>query len=245
LQEHGWTPYDKRKHEIQSELVSPSVPSWSWFSSPISVHRYLNFNDTFRFIPTFSAQLIHFQWPESPINKVPQASFHDFAGLRITLALATFNITALRIDVLDSASLHGELALGMGVDSSDVHIVYHRDDSLEYKEAPTTIVLALLVEGREPHGRFPGEFFNRCEGLALSQQTEDNTWKRIGHWRLTYNKKTSESRAEELDSPEIRDDTQALYANEHNPEANARRRSGEESMFLRMKGAKRETLTLV
>jgi hypothetical protein len=116
------------------------------------------FKQIIRYVPRFSAQLVQFQWASQPINKMPQTAFHDFAGLRITLTLATFTTVVEQADwfsgrdILRLSSLRKELGRCSGiVDSSGMCLpsVYAEccyDDSTDFQGISTTVVLALLVE---------------------------------------------------------------------------------------------------
>jgi hypothetical protein len=83
------------------EPAAMAAPSWSWFAQPICHTICLRFEYHYNHyengsIQTFMARLLNFQWPSLAPDEVPPTSFHDFAGLRITLALATFTTSLQR-----------------------------------------------------------------------------------------------------------------------------------------------------
>jgi hypothetical protein len=203
------------------------------------------------YIPIFSARLTQFQWPDQPINRVPETTFHDFAGLQITLKVAvcttTVQLSALKPGLIEIPSLSEGFASCIGTELGFLDYQYRYDDPSEAEKLPTTVVLALLVEDFQMP-QLHRQWMHHCAGLTLRRQTEDDTWKRTGHWNLGAYDYHDPPKFDISISADATEDTQAAYTSEDVLEADAKTGSSgpsKESMFLRMKGAKMETLTLI
>ncbi|CAG5180803.1 uncharacterized protein ALTATR162_LOCUS9429 [Alternaria atra] len=167
------------------EPPSESVPTWSWFASPIYLRWVTYFADdlysgTSQLL--FFTKLSQFRWCKLPIDHVPPTAYHDFDGLQITLELATYTTTVLPFWSHDARemnceSLGTQLASLLGVSRGDVTALYICDDLKEIDQPPTKIYIALVGGGRDKDKKC-----HLFEGLALAPGTEKETYKRVGYW---------------------------------------------------------------
>jgi hypothetical protein len=71
------------------ESVVPGIPSWSWFSIPITSRSSLNMSfERYGYLNV--ARLTSFRWPAMPPDQPPANSFYDFKGLSITLNMKCY-----------------------------------------------------------------------------------------------------------------------------------------------------------
>jgi hypothetical protein len=233
------------------ELPLKSVPTWSWFASPIYTD-----NDTWR-VPIFAdslgrqsylATFVHFKWPNKDVNYTPPTAYYDFDGLQITLKLPTYTTTVVRkipnrqIEFVElcCASLEKELASLLGVDGQRIEAQYICDDLREFDEPPATVRIALLEEEWNLD-----QETRSFRGLALAPGTDKGTHKRVGYWRgsLRSLERFERNRIKRY-QPHRREETTAPAAQEETLD-NSAIDSLKESVFLRLEGVELETLTLV
>jgi len=215
---------------LAREPIPKSVPTWSWFACRL----YLDHQATFVYSRQYdkdnvcySAQLVHFKYPQRSINDVPRTAYSDFSGLQIALEVATYTTTILLRDTrrgneslgMYCESLEVHLASLLRVDRDTVRVLYYRDNLEEVSRPPETMYLALITEEWENFNGGRALF----EGLALAPGAEKNTWRRVGYW---YGWVLCPGRFEGLNSAEA-----ILW--------------GQEPIFLRLAGVKIETLTFV
>jgi len=229
------------------EHGSKTVPSWSWLSSHLYVYHPLRYfgryecwtrncdGDEYQLSDLlFLAQLSYFQWPGWPVDTMPSTAYHDFSGLQITLQVPTFHETRIESDdnpySANCLCLEEKLAsFYVGPHDIKKHTwtsLYY--DDIEYNiQPPERVLLALLVETRDPFD--PQSIFG---GLALIPGGEEGTWKRIGYWDAQ----------RDLQVDEALDNEQTGPRHEH---TSKQWRRSDPSVFLRLEGAKMESLTLV
>jgi hypothetical protein len=225
-------------------------------------------------VQTFMARLVCFQWPSLAPDEVPPTCFHDFADLRITLELATFTTSLQRSRRADLHSVPGVfefddkqrylhcpgLHAGLmsvfkdfgevnhyeapGVAGLPEHVQYLCDNREDTMTPPETILLALVVEEQTPfmdrafQPRIVGTT-HRLSGLGLCLADVDGTWKRHGFWSAYITWPCDEVK---LDADSQRT---SLWYERRDRRWLVAREPDLRSVFLRMAGAKMETLTLV
>jgi hypothetical protein len=189
LSYHVWDiRYEVSAKPLATDLMEPpseSVPTWSWFASPIYLRWVTYFADDLYSRTSqllFFTKLSQFRWCKLPINHVPPTAYHDFDGLQITLELATYTTTVLPFWSHDARemnceSLGTQLASLLGVSRGDVTALYICDDLKEIDQPPTKIYIALVGEGWDKDKKC-----HLFEGLALAPGTEKETYKRVGYW---------------------------------------------------------------
>ena len=215
------------------ESVAAIVPSWSWFSQPIfwpgiDVSYGVSAVPSKEYLVCM-AKLRHFHWPGRILNQIPPTSFHDFAGLSITLELATYKIccghsrSPITVDQPNShrADFHAQLVcfLGKASEVCDHGVRSSRKpavsidfllDSLEVTEyLPETVHFAVIVEKvasfladtSSGHSIIVEESC-RLHGLELAPGEQEGTWKRIGYWEAHLSRPSYELNDEELASLE-------------------------------------------
>jgi hypothetical protein len=224
------------------------VPTWSWFASSTYSRNdviYITEKIPTRYRSLFLSRLLHFRWPEQAVNYAPPTSHYDFVGLQITLELATLTTTLSTWSRPDSAipllrceSLEAQLAFLLRVSRNQVEASCICEDLKNMQRPPDTIHIALVAERGNTDDRL--HYFR---GLALAPGAKKGIWKRMGVWRAwAKSEVSSASRDERLSNFDEKDLTSAEGINNKHHSAF---KWGEESAFLRLEGAKIETLTLV
>ena len=205
---------------LTREPRSESVPTWSWFASPIYKHCELivsnhNTFDDFR-ESYFVAEFLYFKWSKELDNDASPTAYYNFEGLQITLKLATHVTTILLKEPygeddtpsLSCDSLEEGLASCLGFDRTLLAASYDCDDLETLFQPPAEVRIALIAEDVDlTYCR------HHLQGLALAPGVESGTWRRIGYWKAWV---------------DLGDDTWE-----------------KESIFLRLEGVKIESLTLV
>ncbi|KAH8622146.1 hypothetical protein IG631_23252 [Alternaria alternata] len=221
-----------------SDPILDSAPTWSFFASAIYSNRldrhiHLTHGQQSAFgleYVLFSATLLHFAWPNAPVDYSPPTAYYDFVGLQISLKLITVDVPLplpkdeeLYVRMLRCKSLEAQLGslFKTGGDSKKVCLFF--DDNGKIDQIPTPIRIAIIEERwREYQGKY------NFEGLILGPGAEEDTWKRLGYCYGAAESDLSYTTIAEKPLPESRTSM-----------------SGESSLFLRLEGAKMETLTLV
>ncbi|RYN97715.1 hypothetical protein AA0120_g2771 [Alternaria tenuissima] len=227
---------------IRQEPVLETAPTWSFFASSIYSNR-LDRNkdlriDWFPETPSgvlFSATLLHFTWPNAPVDSSPPTAYFDFAGLQITLELLTIDCSLSRDLERDDRGypcriLEAQL-LPLFLLKESLIRIYVRfcfDDYGNFDQAPAEVRVALIKEGWDKEN---GHYYLR--GLILEPGVKQNTWRRLGFLNGSARSNGSYFNLWDMVTAE-----KAL------PEGSTAK-PGEESIFLRLEGAKIETLTLV
>lgn len=233
---------------IPQQPVLESAPTWSFFASSLySSHldRTIPFGHGFpwasykRGHPLSVARLLHFTWPNAPVDTSPPTAYYDFLGLRITFEFITLDILLprdedLKEDMLPCSIVEARLKSQLGSQlesllqsgekhlSEPVFVNFHFDDHRNFHRVPTIFRVALVEETfSTAHGIY------RFKGLVLGPAVEEKTWKRLGYWEAT-------ARLAGLGLPLV-----YMLTTEET------RSEGKGSIFLRLQGSKVETLTLV
>ena len=221
-----------------SDPILDSAPTWSFFASAIYSNRldrhiHLRHGQHMRFglgYILFSATLLHFAWPNAPVDYSPPAAYYDFVGLQISLELIMIDVLLplpkdqdRYVRTFRCKSLEAELGslFKIGGDSKEVCLYF--DDNRKIDQIPTPIRIAIV---RERWREYQGEY--NFEGLILGPGAEEDTWKRLGYCYGAAESDLSYKTIAEKPLPESRTSM-----------------SGEDSLFLRLEGAKMETLSLV
>ena len=244
-----WHIYDpaNRPGIISSIPESPvleSVPTWSFFASPVyssrldrSIELRHNWDDWDYYFEQnlFSATFLHFTWSNNPVNRNPPTAYYDFAGLRITLKFLTVDVPLPRDQELDHGvlpceSLEAQLCplFRLNGNPKSISVGFFFDDYGKFDQAPTEVRIALVEES---WNKSKGFYYS--EGLVLAPGAEENTWKRLGYM---YGTAGSGDRHHSLWD---------MMIAEKAPREDSTSESREESIFLRLEGARIETLTLV
>jgi hypothetical protein len=215
------------------EPVLESAPTWSLFASSI----YSNRHDAIYYEPIrreesvlFLVKVLHFRWPKAAVNFSPPTAYHDFQGLQITLEFITLDVSLLSKDEdpgscfygLRCSSLEARLASLFTVSGGLVKVSLWFDDFRSAKQPPTGIRIALVYEGWNGSS---GQY--HFEGLILGPGAKGDTWKRLGYCEGQIRSDLPEPTCCDLTSD------------------NSSFKSLEKSIFVRVKGAKIETLTLI
>jgi hypothetical protein len=233
---------------IPQEPVLESAPTWSFFAGSLySSHldRIIPFGHSFHWVsymrrrPLSVAKLLHFTWPNAPVDTLPPTAYYDFLGLRITLEFITLDILLPRDEELEEdmllcsivearlksqldSQLESLFQSGEKRLSEPVFVNFHFDDHRNLHRVPTIFRVALV---EETFNATPEIY--RFKGLVLGPAVEENTWKRLGYWEAT-------ARLAGLGLPLVSMTTAEETLSE-----------GKGSTFLRLQGSKVETLTLV
>lgn len=217
-----------------------SAPTWSLFAGPIYSNRDDMLYQDLSLLANrilFTARLVQFRWLKAPVNHIPSMAFHDFEGLQITLELMTMNVSFSLRDPPPKNQLYKVrckstevgLASLLKVKEEFVKVSCHFDDFRHFERPPVGVHIALIEEG------WSNDRNEYCfQGLFIEPGAEKDTWKRVGY--CEGNAWPDSSRCSELNLE--------LAAEETVPSTSTPI-SGGESMFLRIEGAKMETVTLV
>jgi hypothetical protein len=259
-------PHDDRPRQDDlwtvREAAATGVPSWSWLGHTIYTDdefepsSYTHMDDPYL---VSEAAFVHFQWPNQPLNVVPDTALYNFAGLELTLRLATFT-TMLRkskprkaMQVFQCPDLEEQIRSGIdgtdiGTVIGDVTVEYHSDIPEEVEKPPSNVLLVLLYEAWDMMTSERGcNFSIGMDGLGLKPGKRENTWERVGYWSTTcyveciVEPDEIRQSAEQDDRTDI-NDTLPTSSTKGAKQTQTRY---EESIFLQLKGAKIETLTLV
>lgn len=221
-----------------SDPILDSAPTWSFFASAIYSNRldrhiHLTHGQQLSFglgYVLFSATLLHFAWPNAPVDHSPRTAYYDFVGLKISLKLIMIDVPLslprdqeLHVCTFRCNSLEAQLGslFKDGGDSKKVCLYF--DDNGKIDQISTQIRIAIV---KERWREYQGEY--NFEGLILEPGAEEDTWKRLGYCYGAAESDLSYKTIAEKPLPESRISM-----------------SGENSLFLRLEGAKMETLTLV
>jgi hypothetical protein len=234
---------------ILQDPILESAPTWSFFASSIysnslSRDRLLqrDWSSPHLYSVLFSATLLHFTWPNAPVDSSPPTAYYNFAGLQITLKFITIDVPlpkdrerragtarySVRCKSLEArlGSLFRASENSVPV-SVAVSVGFYFDDYGNFDKISTEVRIALINEGCRHDGLYG------FKGLVLGPGMEQDTWKRLGF---------CEGRAWYRDPHHSLWDM--MIAGIALPESSTSK-SGEESIFLRLEGARIETLTLV
>jgi hypothetical protein len=253
-------PNGKLRPLLTREPPLKSVPTWSWFASPMYLEYQLSWYGSYplRVKALYLARFIHFRWPNQPINHAPPTAHHNFEGLQIALELAIYTTTILLGDATDNTheprlhcdSLRVQLASLLGFSKRSMRAIYYCDDPEEFDHPPATVCLGLIHEEHR-------QGFFKFEGLALAAGKEKGTWGRVGYWSgydrenhpewskwsertesntsMTCESGSTSGFSEQRSEPLTEDITSNSSAIQW----------GKESLFLRLEGAKTEVITLI
>lgn len=129
---------------------------------------------------------------------------------------------------------------------------YLCEDSKDMESLPDRVLLALLVEHHvppyEPSWKDPGEYVYSyyMTGLGLEPGEKHDTWKRVGFWRASIQRS---HKVRDEQSTEHKGKTEINHLHSSNSDQDEAARSTckqhESGVFLRFKGDKMETITLV
>jgi hypothetical protein len=173
----------ENRHQSAEKSVFPGVPSWSWFSMPITSQSRLNM--TFeRYRELTGAVLTSFRWPAMSPNQPPLNSFYDFEQLSITLRMHYY---------FNNMVKHGRTSIEEHFTTelkragfSAVWYHAYTDTGENPPHIHDDILLGLLQESYT--GRLQGGREFLCcymAGLFLEESSENGLWKRIGIWSLS------------------------------------------------------------
>lgn len=221
-----------------SDPILNSAPTWSFFASAIYSNRldrdvHLTHGQQAIFglgYVLFSAALLHFAWPNAPVDYSPPTAYYDFVGLQISLKFIMIDVASplpreqeLYDRTFRSKSLEAQLGSLFEIGGDFKKVCLYFDDNGKIDQISTQIRIAIVEERwREYHGVY------NFEGLILEPGEEEDTWKRLGYCYGEAESDLSYTTIAEKPLPESRTSM-----------------SGENSLFLRLEGAKMETLTLV
>jgi hypothetical protein len=232
-----WSITNKENNTTTSSLlpqepILESAPTWSFFASSIYSNR-LNRNehlgtgwfDLSMSSILFTATLLHFAWPNAPVNCSLPTAYYNFAGLQITLEFLTIDVSLPRDQELSDGEFHCislEAQLGSLLGISKIRrasVQFYFDDYGSFNQNSIEVRIAIAEEGWNS-----GLYDFR--GLILEPAAEKNTWKRLGYCRALANPRRWLVKT----PPWIESSRLGLI---------------KDFIFLRLEGAKTETLTLV
>jgi hypothetical protein len=196
-----WSVAGTPERNMVTEVVPviEAVPSWSWFSVPISSHDELEFEIVEESlkrllpmygmtIPLYKATLLSFdRSQEACADPSPTKAFHNFAGMTLNLAMKTwtgFLENSRNPDSRDGRTIKDQFERLMG--RSYVHFTCkfdHRD--ARYNHSDNIMTFGLLIElrrGRDTQLRSPDGPF--LVGLLMQPEPSRETYKRIGLWTM-------------------------------------------------------------
>jgi hypothetical protein len=196
-----WSITGSKSRIKAEENVAQIVPSWSWFSVPISPRWNLGLDFPMRFqshehAPGSSnlywATLSSFQWPSCPSNDQPPSSYYNFEGLQITLSMQICTVENLLSDgfVVKEAIVK---QLNGVYNVAPVYLSFYSDtDARKSPPLPPNVRLGLLHESRSLDG---SDTFRclRMAGLCLVKGSQDGTWQRIGAWDIEFPLRSSDA----------------------------------------------------
>ena len=208
-QEHGLSSGTFLSYDAEvRERVEKAAPTWSWFSIPIyAFHepnllllrddipaenelsfRRKNNRDIACFDEIFWASTLHFQFCPHPKNHFPKSGFSDFEGLEITL-----QTPILPVSMNWPADLHAQASIIRTSTTSTEDQDFDCDPIFKYfpdsldkasRKIPKDGIYALIMEAQVV--RLGGNYMiqRRLAGLILVPGEKENTWKRVGAWKL-------------------------------------------------------------
>jgi len=186
-----WEEQDARKSRAKTEEPTVrKVPTWSWFSIPISPRWNVKLNHEHHngrcFHLIHQAQFRFFQWPYSPRNEMSPDSFHDFEGLRLALSM---QLCSSDMFFSDNPSFVAYLKFQLRRCGSPDCFAALKLDVYWKACGPTSGAqrLALLRETqprRDLKELLSEKRWYKLTGLLLVQGPEEGTWQRIGAWNF-------------------------------------------------------------
>jgi hypothetical protein len=178
-------------HARAAERAAQAVPSWSWFSVPISPLLELDLGMVESLLENVSsagdedvccATLSSYKWHSRSSNDRISSTYYDFEGLQLTLNMQICDASIISSDDLVVETSIVE-QLNRPYDSATYHLSFFSDVDGEEQGLPPNARLGLLHASHEYDNR-DTRGFQRFIGLCLVEGSREGTWRRVGVWEI-------------------------------------------------------------